>query len=258
MFDKLRWPLFLIAVILFVVALGLEMGGSLLPDSFSPREMRRQTITQLAGTDMDDDERDELIDRMVAEAGNKDRPPGMAIPYMGLLDGLLLYTLGLLALALVVPDRVHGRIQGVVTLIVSFLVLLAAIGYAIQAFVTLLIMVALFLAPPFGTIAYLAKWGFFNRGGAAAILAGAELFKLAGAGFLVFAHQRFLQLKSLMFLVLFSLLANLLTGWLHALVPSVLVSIADAVAALIIAIVAAIFAIVFLVSAILSIIRVIV
>lgn len=257
MFDRLRWPFFVVALILFLIALGLEIGSSFLPDSFNAGEMRRQTEAQLASSDLDEDERDEIVDRMVAEAGSKKHPPGMALPYMGLLDGLLLYTLGLLGAALLVPERIHGRLQGIVTLIVSFLTLIAAIFAIIKALITLLIMVALFLAVPFGTIAYLAKWGFFNRAGASMILGGAELFKLIGAVCLVLAHQRFIQLKSLMFLILLSLVANLLTGWLHALVPGVLVSIADAVAAIIIGIIAAVFAIVFLVSAVLSIIRVV-
>lgn len=47
--------------------------------------------------------------------------PGYGIPYVALLDGLLLFTVGLMGIALVVPERVHGRVQGIATLVVSLL-----------------------------------------------------------------------------------------------------------------------------------------
>ena len=46
---------------------------------------------------------------------------------MALLDGLLLFTVILIGMAFLVPERIHGRIQGVVTLMVSLSVLLTAI-----------------------------------------------------------------------------------------------------------------------------------
>ena len=48
-------------------------------------------------------------------------PPGLGIPYLVLVDGVLAYTLGLMVVSLVVPERVIGRLQGCVTLIVSIL-----------------------------------------------------------------------------------------------------------------------------------------
>ena len=65
-------------------------------------------------------------------------------------------------------------------------------------------MVSLLLAPPFGPIAYLALWGGFDTDGATVALGLTMLLKLAFAACLVLAHQRFLQNKGLVVLVLLS------------------------------------------------------
>ena len=113
-----------------------------------------------------------------------------------LVDGVLLYTVGLMGLALVVPPT-HGRVQGVATLIGSIVLIIVAFILGLLALIELLVMVSLFFAAPFGTIAYLAIWGFFPRGEAAAILSLLLLLKLAVCGFLVLAQQAFLKQKGL-------------------------------------------------------------
>ena len=40
--------------------------------------------------------------------------PGLGIPAIGLLDGLLLYTVLVMGAALIVPERIQGRLQGLV------------------------------------------------------------------------------------------------------------------------------------------------
>ncbi len=82
------------------------------------------------------------------------------------------------------------------------------------------------------------------------------IFKLAFAILLVFAHQRFLQNKGLVLIILTSLLATIIVSFLHGLVPRFLVSITDDIAAIVVAILAAIWALFFLIGSIPSIIKV--
>ena len=261
MLDRIRWPLFIIAVILVALALGAEVGsrflqiGSGAPTS-ALNELRREASQQLAReTELDSDERREMVDEMLAEAQTGKKPPGVGVPSLGLLDVLLLYTLVLMGLTELVTERVLGRIQGIASLIVSILLLIAAIVLIIGTLIKALIMIALFLAAPFGTLAYLAMYGSFNRGGAGAVLSASMFLKLAAAVLLVLAHQGFLKMKGLTLLVLTSLVGNIIVGFLHGLVPIILVSITDAVAAIVIGILALIWAIVLLVFSIISIVK---
>jgi hypothetical protein len=265
MLDRLRTPLFIVAVVLVALALGAETGSRFVPrlgtpDGVNVRELRREALQQLRKEEgLDDDERRELVDDMLAEATKPgEKPPGVGVPSLGLIDGLLLYTLVLVGLGLVVPERVHGRVQGIASLIVSILVLIAAIVLIIGTFVKVLIMIALFLAAPFGTLAYLAMYGSFNRGGAAVVLSLSMFLKVAGAVLLVLAHQRFLQNKGLVLLIATSLVANIVVGFLHGLVPIVLVSITDGIAAIIVGILAVIWGIVLLVGSIIAIVKAVV
>jgi hypothetical protein len=68
-----------------------------------------------------------------------------------------------MVLALVLNPNTQAKLQGIVTLILSFLLALGCIVLIILTFVKLLIMVTLFFAVPFGTLAYLAIWGSFPR-----------------------------------------------------------------------------------------------
>jgi hypothetical protein len=176
--------------------------------------------------------------------------PGSGIPYLALLDGILLFTVVLIVLPLLVPDRIHGRVQGVLTLIFSLVMLIAAIGLVILALVLLTVMVSLLLAVPFGTIAYVALYGDFEVGEAALTLSAVMGLKLAFAICLVLAHQGFLKNKGLVLLALTSLLANVVVSFLHAIVPRLLASITDDIAAIVVGILAAIWALVFLIGSI--------
>lgn len=248
--EKLRTPLFLVAVALMLLAVMVEIGASFV----LPAEGEVALAGVLAEAQLPDDSEVDLDDLADLRRDNP-TPPGLAIRDMALLDGLLLFTVGLMAAALLIGERLHGRLQGIASLIVSFLVLLASIKAIFLALAKLIVMVSLFLAPPFGTLAYLAIYGFFNRGGAAAALSLLMLLKLGFVVCLVLAQQRFLQNKGLMLIVLTSLLANLVTAFLHGLVPIFLVSITDAVAAIVAGILALVWALVFLVSAIVSILK---
>jgi hypothetical protein len=98
-------------------------------------------------------------------------------------------------------------------------------------------------------------WGFFNTGAAKVALGLLLALKLGFAFCLVLAHQRFLQNKGLVLIVLTSFVANLVVSFLHALVPSILVSITDSIAAIVVLILAAIWAFIFLIGSIISIVK---
>lgn len=256
MSSRLRTPFFVIAIILIVITVSVETGSSFLisPPKLNSKLLRTMASEQLAGYD----DSKQMTDKLVADSDTAPKPPGLAVSDMALLDGLLVFTVALMAIALFMPERIHGRLQGLATLIVSIIVLIAAIGLAIAAFIKVMIMVALLTATPFGTLAYLAIWGFFNREGASVALSLLLVLKIAFAVFLVLAHQRFLQNKGLVLIIATSLIANVIVTFLHGLVPIFLVSITDAIAAIIVLILAAIWAIFLLIGSLGSIVKAVV
>lgn len=183
--------------------------------------------------------------------------PGLGIIYQLSIDGLLLFGVGLIGIGLLLPDRLQGRIQGILTLIVSFLVLLASIVMIYLALALLMLMVSLLLAIPFGTVVYFATFADFETTAAAATLSFIMLLKLVFAVLLLLAHERFLQMKSLVFMVLTSLLATVIVSLLHGFAPAgFLVSITDSIAAIIVAILAAIWSLILLIGSIPAVIKV--
>ena len=195
----------------------------------------------------------ELGSPLILGAG--DGPPGRGIPYLALVDVILAYTILLVALPIVVPDRIQGKVQGIVTLVGSIVLLIVAFLLTLLALAALLLMVSLFLAVPFGTIAYLAAFGDFGTGRAAVLLSLLMVLKLAFCVFLVIAQQRFLQNKGLVLLVITSLVATIIVSFLHGLVPGELVSITDALAAIVVGIIAIVWAIVLLIGSIPAVLR---
>lgn len=231
----LRTPFFVLALLLILVVVLLEIGSSrVLGGDAAAGAFVRESSTYV------EDPPD----------ANADEPPGRAIAHLALVDGLLLLSTLLVAASLVLSPRLLGRVQGVGTLIASILLVIAAVVMTIIAFVELLVMVALFMAPPFGTVAYLAMWGFFPRGDALALLGLLLFLKLCFGACLVLAHERFLAIKSLVLLVLTSLLLNVVIAFLHGLVPIVVVSIVDDIAALVVGIVGIVWALILLVGSI--------
>lgn len=230
--DKLRLPLYIAAMVLFSLAFFVEIGSNGLA-SF------------LGG----------LSDSgLIRDAGRESRP-GMGIPCLALMDGLVLFTLALMSLSLVIPADIHARLQGLATLIFSISIIIAAIAMLVAAFAKLLLMVGLLFAFPFGTIAYFTMFASFQTGTAKAVIATIMLLKIFFAVVLVFAHQKFIENKSLVVLVLCSLLVNIIVSFLHGIVPGFLVSITDAVAAIVLCIVAIIWAIVYLVGSVVSVVK---
>lgn len=175
-------------------------------------------------------------------------PRGNGIRYLVLVDGFLLFSVVMLIGSVLVSQRVWGRVQGIITLVFSFLWLLLTMVMALVAFVLLMVMVGLFLSPPFGTIAYLAIWGWFPRGQSAVVLGLLLFLKLVFVGCLVLAQQRFLRVVPLMAHVAVSFLVQVVLGLVHGFLPLVLVSIGDQVWALVVAVVALVGTVVTLVS----------
>jgi len=188
----------------------------------------------------------------------QDEPPGLGIAYMALVDGPLLFTVALMALALVIRENLQGRIQGIATLIFSIVIIIAGIVMIIFAIAALLLMVGLLLAIPFGPLAY-AALGFasFPRGTASTFLSLIMLLKIVFAICLVLAELRFLQMRGLVVTILLSFVANIVVSFLQGFPPGFLVSVTDAIAAIIVGIVGVILAIVMLVFAVVAVIRII-
>jgi len=226
MLDELRKPFLVIALVLIFLVVLIEASSSLLMN----------------------------LDTPGAAALNADTP-GYGISYLAFLDSFVFYITLLIALAMIIPERLQGRVQGCATAIVSFFGCLGTIFAIITCLIVLIIMVTLLLAPIFGTIAYLAIYGHFDRSGAAITLSLIMTLKFGFIICLILAHQRFLQNKGLVLIVLTSLLANLIIGFLHNFVPGPLVSITDAIGAIIVGILALIWAIVLLIFSIISIIK---
>lgn len=237
--ERLKTPFFVVALGAAILVVLLEIGSRFV----------------LGGHDVGAGLAGQAAHLGVSVPGQARTPPGLGIPYLALVDGIVLFTVGLMAVGMVIPHRVHGRVQGIVTLVFSILLILASLILLLIAIVKLIVMVALFFAIPFGTIAYLIIWGSFPRDQATALLAIVMLLKLIFAVFLLLAQPRFIQNKGLVLLTLTSLICNIVISFLHGMVPTILVSITDALAAIVFSIVAIIWAIVLLIGSIPGIVR---
>lgn len=213
--ERLRAPFLIAALVCAGLALAIELGASL------------------------------------AEPLGVEDPPGVGIPAMALVDAMLVFTLALMAVSLVVPQAIVGRLQGCATLITSCLVLLAAIVVILVALGLLFLMLGL-VASFFGIAIYLAVFADFPRGAAAVILSLLLALKIAAGICLPLAHQRFIQATGLLLLLITSLVLNLVIAFLHDLVPGILVSITDAVGGIVVGIVAVIWAIVLLIGGVIG------
>jgi hypothetical protein len=162
----------------------------------------------------------------------------------------LLFTMVMLVLSLVMELRVYGRIQGIITLVVTFLWVLGAFFTALLALAKLSLMLGLLVATPFGTIAYLVLWGNFPTSEAAAILALLLLLKLVFAVLLVLSQPKFFKVTGLVVLLLVSVVMQLILGLIHSFVPAPLVSIGDQFWALITVAVAFVWALTMLIGSV--------
>ncbi|WBB68156.1 hypothetical protein [Micromonospora sp. WMMD812] len=239
--GELRKPFLLLAMLAIVLAIGVEFGAGLLTGGGDAGAALRDSA--------------DALDVELSDVAGVSEPSGRGTGYLALIDAVAVWSTGLYCLSLVLPDRVQGRVQGVATLIFSIILIVISLITLVVAFVELSVMVSLFLATPFGTIAYLALWGFFPVGDATLLLGLALLLKLAWAALLILAQPRFLQNKGLVLLILTTLLGTVLLEFLHRLVPVILVSILDDVGALVFAVVAIIWGLVLLIGSIPAIVK---
>jgi hypothetical protein len=255
--DDLRKPFFYTALILLLLVVLIELGAGLSLRGAPPAGGVMNAISGALPPELRDilgDVDPGDVEDLADAAGDV---PGIGIPYMALLDGMLLFTVGLVASSMLITDRVQGRVQGCATFILSLLLVIASIALIFAAIFLLLLMVSLLLAVPFGTIVYLAVYGFFNRGGASAVLSLLMLLKIGFVICLVLAQQRFLQNRGLVLLVLSSLVANIILSFLHGFVPIPLVSITDALGAIIMGICGCLWWLLALIGAVPAILKVI-
>lgn len=230
MLDTMRKPIFVVALIAILLAVLVELGSVAL--------VSQHVAPAAASLDLS--------------------TTGRAIPALALLDALLLFAITIIGIALLIPERLQSKVQGIVTVIFSILLLLATVVILLRDFEQLVLMVSLLMAPIFGTIAYFAIWSSFGTGTARAALALIMTLKIVFVVCLVVAQQRFLQEKGLVLIIATSFLANLIIAFLYGLVPGFLVSIADVVAALVICVFAILWTVVYLIGGVVSVKRVIV
>lgn len=258
--DQLRRPFLIISLVAVALAMLIALGAGLVQQD-TPAAQRVQAALVSAqstpalaqelerrGVDLD-----QARDQLAASTG--DQPPGMAIPALALISGLLLLVLILTALPMLVGDRTTGNLQGVVSIVGGLIGLIIGIVVAILAFTALMLMVSMFLAVPFGTLAYLAVFGSFDTATAAAMTTVIMALLVIGLICLILAQERFLKSVGLMLLFATALALTFVTALLHGIVPGILVSITDALAALIIGIVAAVWALVILIGGIVAAVR---
>lgn len=180
---------------------------------------------------------------------------GYGIPAMQFVDGCLLFTMLLMALALIVKEAVQSKIQGCITVIFSILLILAAIAFIFLVLIKLVIMVALLFSFPFGTLVYLVVYGSFPRSENNVVLGLLFTLKIIFAVVLLLAHQGFIKMKGLIIFLLVAFISGLVVAFLYGLVPGILVSITDAIAGIVVAIIGIILALILLIGSIPSILK---
>lgn len=246
--DELRKPFLVLGLILALLSVALETGAS-----FWPREKSASAVATL-GKGIEDAETREMLAKMDAPSAPR---PGFGILSLALFDVLAVFTVGLMIAPSLIGDETTGRLQGCATFLVSLVILLGSVAGLFLLISLLMLMVSLLLAAPFGTVAYLVTWGFFDVGGAKVTLGILLMLKLGLLASLLLANQRFLKNKGLMIFFAISLLAVLIVRFLHAVVPSPIVSISDTLAAIIVVILALIWLIIMLVGSIISVVKVV-
>jgi hypothetical protein len=252
MFDAIRKPFLFLSAILLLFAVLVEIGATVLVRPAAPR----QELPQEIAGQLSPEDRAAALAQMRANASRPNRePPGFAIQALARVDVILLLTIGLMALSLVIGDHLTGRVQGIVSLVVGILVFLSAFKALFTTLIELMIRVTLLLATPFGTIAYLAMYSFFDRAGAGTILGLSWFLKIGAAVCLMLAHQRYLKQYGLILLFLTSLLGSFLVTFLHGLPPRFLVNITDPIAGIVNDILALIWAIVTIVFGLIALVK---
>lgn len=251
MLDSIRKPFLFLAAILVALAVLLELGATILIRP--PRVVRG--IPEDIRAQLRQSGQLEAAERQLASIPSGEKPPGYGVSSLALVDVLYLLTVGLMALSLAIGQGLHARAQGIIGLIVSVLVIFAALKQLFAALIELMIRVTLLLAVPFGTIAYMVLYAFFDRAGAVTVLGLSWLVKIAAVVCIGLAQQRYLKQTGLMLMIATSFLASFVVSFLHGLPPGFLVSITDPIAAIVCDVLAIIWAIVFALYGIVAVVK---
>jgi hypothetical protein len=213
---------FSIATVLFVAAFSVAIGSRW----FSGAEAAPQRDVAVSA-------------ERIGEADN----PGLAIPALALVDGLLLVSLALMALGEAHPATV-ARVGGPTVLVAGVVVIVLGIVMATAALVQLTFMLGLLATPLFGQAMYMALFGDFPRGTANATLALLMALRIGGGVALVLWSRSVLQAKGMLLLLLSALLAGVVVSFLLGMVPRVLASVTDAIAAIVVCVIAIVWGVV--------------
>lgn len=243
--GALRRPFFILAVVTMALVVIVELGMPLLVLGGPPSVPVAATAGELGVP----------RELLAASSTGVPQPPGAGIASLAFIDGLLLFTVAMVGLSLLISPRIHGKFQGLLTLVVSLLWVLACLLAGLAALATLLLMVGLFVSAPFGTLVYLAVWGSFSTGKAAVLLGLLLFLKICFGVFLVLSQPRFLRVKGLVALVLLSVLLQLVLGFIHGFLPGPVVAIGDQLWAVVTAVVALLWALVMLVFSLPAIVK---
>lgn len=177
---------------------------------------------------------------------------GFGIPYLVALDGLLLLSVLFFAASLFKIEWFLGKVQGVLFILITLTLLPFTINLIMDAFTALLIKIVLSASPLWGPPWYSGLNKEFAKSNPGLTLSLIMTLKLAFVGFLFLAHQKFLQNKGLVLIVLTSLFATIVISFLHG-ISWYLLSITDAISGIVVGILAVIWCIFFLVTSIPSI-----
>src|SRR5215475_3745304 len=113
MLDSMRKPFFIVALIAIFLAVFVELGSLAILGHASANSANTFGIS----------------------------PSGKAIPAMAFLDGLIFFATLIIGIALLIPERVQSKVQGIATLVFSFFLCLACIRVILVDFALLMVMV---------------------------------------------------------------------------------------------------------------------
>ena len=262
---RLRLPFFLLALLAIAAVVLVERGAvsastvaaRLMPFLQQDSTRAFQQGLEVFSKEQSDRLSAELKNRESSLAGMPSKARGFAIPSMQYVDSCLLFTMLLMGLALLIPPDKHAKIQGMITLVFGIVLIIAAIAWIFAVLVRLLVMVALLLSFPFGTIAYMFIYGSFPRASMNVILGLLFLLKIVFGVLLLLAHQGFLKHVGLIIFLVVSFVAGLVVSFLYGLVPGILVSITDTIAAIVVAIIGVVLGLILAIGSIPSIFKVV-
>lgn len=260
MSSKLRTPALIVALIAAILMILVEMGGSF-RGSLSIFDGMWARVTSLGdglsglGATESEDEEEPPSDFNQLEGtldGGAEDVPGLAVAALIHLDFLLMATVLLFTLPLIISARLLAKTQGCLSSILGLIAILLGLLTVLKALASVIVMFALLLAIPFGTIVYMVLYATFDTTQAAAVMGTLMFLKIVMAIAIFIAHERFLFNKGFVALVLTSFLSMLLINFLHSFPPTFLVSVTDGVAAILVGVFAIIWGIVYLIGGLFS------